>query len=359
MTRKTSQPQPTSGRRISRGQIAILVIVLVVLWWRSGSNSPVPASQTLPPDVATVQAPAEPDGDSLIDSLEQTLTEEGSGFEAGSLDAVQTAPEEVNTPVPSATDASGWSAGSLAPAALGVSGLSTVAYADLPKEAKETLRLIHRGGPFPYAQDGVTFENRERLLPAQRRGHYREYTVITPSAGDRGGPPDCGRRGRGVFLHRRPLRQLPGDPAMTSKLDSVLYGPRTPGLYRLSAWVMPSSVQRRVGEEGWHYAYLDGDAIRGKPDFLAALSKAFHFPAYYGHNWDALEECLLDLSWLPAPGYILLFNHPSRFVSTAPDEWTTARLILEEAVAHWHREGAPLFVIFRRAGLSLPGIEWL
>ena len=186
MTRKTSQPQPTSGRRISRGQIAILVIVLVVLWWRSGSNSPVPASQTLPPDVATVQAPAEPDGDSLIDSLEQTLTEEGSGFEAGSLDAVQTTPEEVNTPVPSPTDASGWSAGSLPPAALGMSGLPTVNYADLPQEAKETIRLIDRGGPFPYSQDGVTFENRERGLPAQGRGYYREYTVITPGAGDRG-----------------------------------------------------------------------------------------------------------------------------------------------------------------------------
>lgn len=57
---------------------------------------------------------------------------------------------------------------------------------DLPPEAIETLELILRGGPFPYRQDGSTFQNRERLLPHRPRGHYREYTVPTPGARDRG-----------------------------------------------------------------------------------------------------------------------------------------------------------------------------
>jgi ribonuclease T1 len=56
----------------------------------------------------------------------------------------------------------------------------------LPKEAIATLRLIERDGPYPYRQDDGVFQNRERKLPPQPRGYYREYTVKTPGSRDRG-----------------------------------------------------------------------------------------------------------------------------------------------------------------------------
>jgi guanyl-specific ribonuclease Sa len=58
--------------------------------------------------------------------------------------------------------------------------------AALPADARETLRRIREGGPFPYRQDGGAFQNRERLLPLRPRGWYREYTVDTPGSRDRG-----------------------------------------------------------------------------------------------------------------------------------------------------------------------------
>ena len=61
-----------------------------------------------------------------------------------------------------------------------------IALADLPAEARATLALIKAGGPFPHQQDGRTFGNREKLLPQRDRGYYREYTVRTPDARDRG-----------------------------------------------------------------------------------------------------------------------------------------------------------------------------
>jgi ribonuclease T1 len=61
-----------------------------------------------------------------------------------------------------------------------------VPVAKLPREARDVLALIRAGGPFAYERDGVTFGNRERLLPAQRRGFYHEYTVATPGASNRG-----------------------------------------------------------------------------------------------------------------------------------------------------------------------------
>ncbi len=66
------------------------------------------------------------------------------------------------------------------------SGLPPVALASLPPEARSTHQLILSGGPFPYDKDGTVFGNRERLLPLKARGHYREYTVRTPGAKNRG-----------------------------------------------------------------------------------------------------------------------------------------------------------------------------
>lgn len=72
----------------------------------------------------------------------------------------------------------------------------TVSVGELPRQGAETYRLILQGGPFPHEKDGTVFGNRERLLPAHKRGYYREYTVPTPGARNRGtrrivcgGPP--------------------------------------------------------------------------------------------------------------------------------------------------------------------------
>jgi ribonuclease T1 len=61
-----------------------------------------------------------------------------------------------------------------------------VAAADLPKEARDVLVLIHNGGPYRYDRDGVVFSNFENLLPAKPKGYYHEYTVHTPGAKGRG-----------------------------------------------------------------------------------------------------------------------------------------------------------------------------
>ncbi|MBB1252089.1 ribonuclease domain-containing protein [Streptomyces alkaliterrae] len=65
-------------------------------------------------------------------------------------------------------------------------GMPLLTPGELPAEARETLRLIEADGPFPYAKDGSVFGNYERRLPLQARGYYREYTVPTPGARNRG-----------------------------------------------------------------------------------------------------------------------------------------------------------------------------
>lgn len=96
-----------------------------------------------------------------------------------------------------------------------VSGLPFVEATELPAEARTTLELIERGGPFPYARDGIVFQNRERILPERPRGSYHEYTVPTPGSDDRGarrivtGPPPESYYSDD---HYRSFRRIRSDP---------------------------------------------------------------------------------------------------------------------------------------------------
>jgi ribonuclease T1 len=69
----------------------------------------------------------------------------------------------------------------------GIHGHSaTLRVAEMPRQGQETYELIRQGGPFPFDKDGTVFGNRERQLPTEKRGYYREYTVKTPGSRDRG-----------------------------------------------------------------------------------------------------------------------------------------------------------------------------
>ncbi|MCB1961004.1 MAG: ribonuclease [Rhodocyclaceae bacterium] len=87
----------------------------------------------------------------------------------------------------------------------------------LPPEAVDTLALIKRGGPFPYAKDGTVFHNRENRLPGKPRGYYREFTVPTPGERTRGARRIvAGGQPPVVFYytadHYRSFQRLPDTP---------------------------------------------------------------------------------------------------------------------------------------------------
>ena len=86
-----------------------------------------------------------------------------------------------------------------------------VRVAELPPEARATLSLIRKGGPFPYARDGAVFGNRERQLPKRKRGYYHEYTVATPGARDRGARRIVAGQGGELYYtddHYRSFRRI-------------------------------------------------------------------------------------------------------------------------------------------------------
>ena len=114
----------------------------------------------------------------------RTVTTAGSSSPAqarSTLTPTRRAPRKTPTPTVRPTRRA-----TATPKAQSGSGLATVRYQDLPRQAQDTIRLIDKGGPFPFDRDGITFQNREGILPKKPNGYYHEYTVITPGSSDRG-----------------------------------------------------------------------------------------------------------------------------------------------------------------------------
>ncbi|MEI6372545.1 MAG: ribonuclease domain-containing protein [Actinomycetes bacterium] len=105
-----------------------------------------------------------------------------TGCGRGSDSSIATGSPAASTSSGEATQEQG---GVLAPTAPTTS-LQPITVLQLPPQAVETLKRIRSGGPFPYKQDGVVFQNRERILPKQANGYYHEYTVKKPGESDRG-----------------------------------------------------------------------------------------------------------------------------------------------------------------------------
>ncbi|MGC8780905.1 MAG: ribonuclease domain-containing protein [Anaerolineae bacterium] len=192
------RPTPQRNRPI----IALLAILIVVVglaaWAMMRDATPAPAPATATPFAAAATdaprheptAPAATAAHGTGPSPQPTApTALATGRPASARPGVAVAtatprpPAAVATSRPAATPTAG---GLTIATPLPGDRMRTIRLDQLPAEAHETIGLIARGGPFPYRQDGVVFENREGRLPRKPAGYYREYTVVTPGSADRG-----------------------------------------------------------------------------------------------------------------------------------------------------------------------------
>lgn len=95
---------------------------------------------------------------------------------------------------------------------------------------------------------------------------------------------------------------------------------------------------------GLTFVTIDLVGCGNKHDFLGRMARALRFPDWFGHNWDALADCLSDLEWLPADGYVLLLAHADFFRSRAEADFVVALEILQQAARGWADDGIPMWV---------------
>lgn len=138
---------------------------------------------------------------------------------------------------------------------------------------------------------------------------------------------------------------------MSGELDGLhdlLDGKAAPGVY---LWPIPGATKRSdVGdaamEAGWQLYWLAGQTITDKHEFLELCAESFDFPEWFGDNWDALADCLTDLTWADTEtGYLVVYAGWQALAQEEPESFTTALEIFKEAVDLWHDTETPMAVL--------------
>lgn len=128
-------------------------------------------------------------------------------------------------------------------------------------------------------------------------------------------------------------------------MTDLLNDARRSGVYRAPR---ASDILAAARAHGFRVARV---ARGGKPALLRGFAAALEFPDWFGGNWDALEDCLTDLSWVPAPGYLVLIGGTG---TLAGDDFSALREILESVARFWSARGVPFYAVFLSGPRTLP-----
>jgi RNAse (barnase) inhibitor barstar len=108
------------------------------------------------------------------------------------------------------------------------------------------------------------------------------------------------------------------------------------------AVIMVQNIAKKLELKLFH---LTGKEIRDRDTLFEALAHTMKFPEYFGRNWDALEECLRDLEWLSAQGYVILFEEPRHLLESSNDVFITFLEIVISVAQEWFNERVPFHLV--------------
>ena len=117
-------------------------------------------------------------------------------------------------------------------------------------------------------------------------------------------------------------------------------------------WFVPAvearTVQSAAKKADFTYFHIDGKSIERKEQLLNHVATALRLPKHFGDNWDALEECLIELEG-DGSGYAIFYDHIDGLLNAHPDQFETLVEILRDAVESWQQEGTPMVVLLSGA----------
>jgi hypothetical protein len=126
-------------------------------------------------------------------------------------------------------------------------------------------------------------------------------------------------------------------------------------VYRWRSSAHPAALRRDLAAAGWALYPLDGDGFTNPERLFDAFADRLEFPAWFGHTWDALANCLVDLSWRPARGHVVLWDHYGVLARADAKAWHEVHRVCVTAIAVRRRYGLPpLYVLLRGSGPGDP-----
>jgi RNAse (barnase) inhibitor barstar len=133
--------------------------------------------------------------------------------------------------------------------------------------------------------------------------------------------------------------------------------PAKAGVYRMPADVQLPRPTRGAGTLALWRVDLEG--VRNKVEFLATMAQVLDFPDWFGHTWDALKDCLTDLTWRKARGYIIVLERCNGFAQAAREDFETALELFRLVADDWRESHVPFWVLVGGAAaqeFSLPDL---
>ncbi len=124
------------------------------------------------------------------------------------------------------------------------------------------------------------------------------------------------------------------------------------GVYRAR---QSAEVEDAVRGTRLDLARVDLGGADGKDALLERLAPALGFPAWFGGNWDALEDCLGDLGWRAGDGHVFLF---AGYADLPTDDLGVLLDVLAGSAAYWAERGKPFYAVFvdPQHALALPDL---
>ena len=111
-----------------------------------------------------------------------------------------------------------------------------------------------------------------------------------------------------------------------------------------------------AGAAGCLVQRVDLAGARNKAEMLDAIGKTLGFPEWFGHNWDALNDCLLDMGWRPAEGYVIILDHCDGIHGRAEADFVALMQALQSVAGEWREQGVPFWCL---VDMQADGIAWL
>jgi RNAse (barnase) inhibitor barstar len=117
------------------------------------------------------------------------------------------------------------------------------------------------------------------------------------------------------------------------------------GVYSITEDTKNSDIKKAAAACKLDFSLINLTSVRDKASFLKKVAEALSFPEYFGMNWDALSDCLTDMGWRPAAGYVLLLTNFQKFAGVAPADMKVLRDIFDSSARYWKQKSVPFYII--------------
>lgn len=138
-------------------------------------------------------------------------------------------------------------------------------------------------------------------------------------------------------------------------LEAILAAVDKAGVYHMPK-LDKSLILAAAGANGFATFRVDLAAARDKGAMLAAIGKTLAFPEWFGQNLDALADCLGDMGWRPAEGYLIILEHCDVIHGSATEDFSAMLEVFEQAADEWREQGVAFWCLVE---MLADGIAWL